>query len=64
MTYGGDAPTLDALGGSGSVSESELLASGGVEGGLPSIELSVDDDGPVAPSTSIVPSQKLPSRCR
>jgi hypothetical protein len=62
VTYGGDAATLDALRGSGSVSES--LASGGVEGGLPSIELSVDDDGPVAPSTSIVPSQKLPSRCR
>ena len=62
MTYGGDAATLDALGGSGSVSES--LPSGGVEGGLPSIELSVDDDGPVTPSTSIVPSQKLPSRCR
>lgn len=62
MTYGGDAATLDALGGSGSASE--LLAFGGVEGGLPSIELSVDDDGPVTLSTSIVPSQKLPSRCR
>ena len=60
VAYGGDAVIADALG--RSVSASEVSAVGGVEGGLPWIELSVDD-GCAFPSTSIVPSQKLPSRC-
>lgn len=47
-----------ALEGSGSKSE---LSVGGVDDGLPSIELSMDC---VALSTSIVPSQKLPIRRR
>jgi hypothetical protein len=61
VAYGGDTVLTDALGSSGS--ESEQSAVGGVEGGLPWIELSVDD-GCAIPSTSIVPSQKLPIRCR
>lgn len=61
MTYGGDGETVDAL--SGSVLASELSAVGGVESGLPWMTLSVGGR-PVERSTSIVPSQKLPNRCR
>jgi hypothetical protein len=61
VKYGGDTVIPDALGSSDSSSEESAV--GGVEGGLPWIELSVDD-GCAVPSTSVVPSQKLPSRCR
>jgi len=61
VTYGGDGARADAL--SGSVLASELSAVGGVEGGLPWMAPSVDGS-PVDRSTSMVPSQKLPNRCR